>query len=37
MNYQKKIISKNVPSLLEIRCEIYIGKKDFIKISEKIC
>ena len=31
----KKITSKNVPSLLEIRCEIYIGKKDFIKISEK--
>ena len=25
----KKIISKNIPNLLEIRCEIYIGKKDF--------
>jgi len=23
-----------VPELLEIRCEIYIGKKDFLKISE---
>ncbi len=31
----KKIISKNLPKLLEIRCEIYIGKKDFIKISDK--
>ncbi len=31
----KKIIGKNIPSLLEIRCEIYIGKKDFLKIKEK--
>ena len=31
----KKIIGKNIPNLLEIRCEIYIGKKDFIKIKEK--
>ena len=31
----KKIISKNTPSLLEVRCEIYIGKKDFKKFSEK--
>ena len=31
----KKIISKDVPDLLEIRCEIYIGKKDFKKFSEK--
>ena len=30
----KKIISKNVPALLEIRCEIYIGKKDFFKIKD---
>ena len=30
-NLPKKIISKNVPKLLEIRCEIYIGKKDFKK------
>ena len=25
----KKIMAKNVPNLLEIRCEVYIGKKDF--------
>ena len=25
----KKIEGKNIPKLLEIRCEIYIGKKDF--------
>ena len=31
----KKINSKNIPDLLEIRCEIYIGKKDFAKISKK--
>ena len=31
----KKIISKNVPQLLEIRCEVYIGKKDFEKIKDK--
>ena len=31
----KKIDSKNIPDLLEIRCEIYIGKKDFAKISKK--
>ena len=31
----KKIISKNIPDLLEIRCEIYINKNDFSKISEK--
>ena len=30
----KKIKSKNFPSLLEIRCEIYIGKKDFINIKD---
>ncbi len=29
------IKSKNIPNLLEIRCEIYIGKKDFEKISSK--
>ncbi len=28
----KKIKSKNIPSLLEVRAEIYIGKKDFEKI-----
>ncbi len=31
----KKINSTNVPDLLEIRCEIYIGKKDFAKIDKK--
>ena len=31
----KKIVSKNVPKLLEIRCEIFIGKKEFTKMSEK--
>ena len=31
----KKIISNNIPKLLEIRCEIYIGKKDFIKINDR--
>ena len=25
----KKLIQKNIPNLMEIRCEIYIGKKDF--------
>ena len=30
----KKIISNNLPELLEIRCEIYIGKKDFEKIKD---
>ncbi len=31
----KKIISKMVPTILEIRCEIYISKKDFGKLKEK--
>ena len=31
----KKIESNDVPKLLEIRCEIYIGKKDFIKIKDR--
>ena len=31
----KKIVSKEVPDLLEIRCEIYIGKKDFANIEAK--
>ena len=25
----------NIPNLLEIRCEIYIGKKDFLKIKDR--
>ncbi len=31
----KKINSKDIPSLLEVRCEIYIGKKDFLKIQDR--
>ena len=30
----QKIMANNIPSLLEIRCEIYIGKKDFFNIKE---
>ena len=30
----KVIKDKNVPSLLEVRCEIYIGKKNFKTIKE---
>ena len=31
----QKINSKDVPDLLEIRCEVYISKKDFNKIKDK--
>ena len=31
----KKILSKKIPNLIELRCEIYIGKKDFTKIKDK--
>ena len=31
----KKIEYQNVPKILEIRCEIYIGKNDFLKIKDK--
>ena len=31
----KKIFSEDLPNLLEIRCEIFIGKKDFKKMSDK--
>jgi DNA ligase (NAD+) len=31
----KKIMSKEAPDLLEIRCEIYIGKKEFVNIKAK--
>ena len=31
----KSIDDKDIPKLLEIRCEIFIGKKDFIKIKDK--
>ena len=33
-NIPKKINSSNIPNLIEIRCEIYIGKKDFLKIQD---
>tara|TARA_B100001093_G_scaffold515919_1_gene593449 strand:+ start:370 stop:2403 length:2034 start_codon:yes stop_codon:yes gene_type:complete len=32
-NIPKKIASKEAPDLLEIRCEIFIGKKDFTNIK----
>ena len=31
----KYIAGKNIPNILEIRCEVYIAKKDFTKISDK--
>jgi DNA ligase (NAD+) len=31
----KKINSRKIPDLLEIRCEIYIGKKDFLTIKDR--
>ncbi len=31
----RKIDFKNLPDLLEIRCEIYLGKKDFYKLKDK--
>tara|TARA_A100001015_G_scaffold313530_1_gene420968 strand:- start:35 stop:2062 length:2028 start_codon:yes stop_codon:yes gene_type:complete len=34
-NLPKKIVFDHVPELLEIRCEVYIGKKDFLNISNK--
>ena len=30
----KKIKDKNIPKLLEVRCEVFIGKKDFKNIKE---
>ena len=30
-----EIKAKDIPELLEIRCEVYIGKEDFIKIKDK--
>ena len=30
----KKILSEDLPELLEIRCEVYIGKKDFVNIKD---
>ena len=34
-NIPTQIISKDIPELLEIRCEIFISKKDFSKIQHK--
>ena len=34
-NIPQRIDFEEVPSLLEIRCEVYIGKKDFNKIKER--
>jgi DNA ligase (NAD+) len=34
-NIPKIITSKDLPSLLEVRCEIFIGKKEFTKIKDK--
>ena len=31
----KVIKGKDIPKLLEIRCEIYIGKKDFVNMKDK--
>ena len=31
----KKISSSDIPKIIEIRCEIYIGKKDFINLKHK--
>ncbi len=33
-NIPLKINDINIPNLLEIRCEVYIGKKDFLKIKD---
>ncbi len=34
-NIPKKINAKDPPGLLEVRCEIFIGKEEFTKIEEK--
>ena len=34
-NLPLEIKSKEFPKLIEIRCEIFIGKNDFIKLSDK--
>ena len=31
----KKIKENSIPQTMEIRCEVYIGKKDFSKIADK--
>ena len=32
----KTINEQNIPKLIEIRCEIFIGKKDFSKLKDRI-
>jgi DNA ligase (NAD+) len=34
-NIPTRIISKDIPDILEIRCEVFISKKDFSKIQHK--
>ena len=31
----KKIISKDLPDIFEVRCEIYISKQDFENLKDK--
>ena len=33
--FLKLLKGKDIPKLLEIRCEIYIGKKDFVNMKDK--
>ena len=33
--FPKLLNDPNVPDLLEVRCEVYIGKKDFVKLKDK--
>ena len=33
--FPKLLKEKNIPDLLEVRCEVYIGKKDFVKLKDK--
>ena len=33
-NLPQKILSKDIPNLLEVRCEVYISKSDFINLKD---